>query len=84
MNLLQSGKKAHTLVILQCAKDEYYAMGSETITGMGLLSFHQALQEACEEEKLESTTVFCIEACSYCPRLLPKADGTLPKVNGKI
>jgi hypothetical protein len=73
-----SGKKAHTLVILQCAKDEYYGMEPDTLTGMGLLSFHQAIQEAAEEKQLESTTVFCIEACSYCPRLLPTG-----KKNGK-
>ena len=45
----KNGARPHTLVVLQCPKDNQYAMARETKTGTALLSFHQGIQEACEE-----------------------------------
>jgi hypothetical protein len=73
MKLASSDKEPHTLLVLQCPKDHHYGMAFDTVTGSFLLSFHQPLQQAAEELNLLSTTVLCMEICSYCPRLIKKS-----------
>jgi hypothetical protein len=71
--LSQSEIKPHTLVVLQCPKETQYGITPDTVTGVGLLSLHQPIQEAIEEvSPTEASTVFCIEACCYCPALVEK------------
>ena len=69
MALLDKNLKPHTLLVLQCPKENVYGMAS-SVTGDALLSFQSAIQEALEElSPSAASTVFCIEACSFCPRL---------------